>query len=143
LIDTGREGVSGWVTISQERIDAFAEATDDRQWIHVDAERARRESPYGATVAHGFLTLSLISSLLRDAVHIDGVGMGVNYGLNRVRFPAPVVAGSRVRGHFRALAVEESDDGVKVTWSVTVEREGGTKPCCVGEWITMYYEVSG
>lgn len=139
MIDVGREGVSDWLTISQERVDAFAEATDDRQWIHVDPERARRDGPYGGTVAHGFLTLSLISSLLRSAVPVGSVRMGINYGLNRVRFPAPVVVGSRIRGRFRVEAVEESDDGVKVTWSVVVEREGATKPCCVAEWITMYH----
>lgn len=136
----GREvAVSDWLTLTQERIDKFAEATDDDQWIHVDPERAARESPYGATIAHGFLTLSLISALLRDAIALEGVRMAVNYGSNRVRFMVPVIAGSRLRGRFAVAAVEASGEAVKVVWNVTVEREFSAKPCCVAEWIVLYY----
>lgn len=131
--------VSSWIIVTQERIDKFAEATGDDQWIHVDAERASRESPYDGTVAHGFLTLSLIGSLLRDAIALDGVRMSVNYGLNRVRFTAPVIAGSRIRGRFVVASAGEVDEGTRVVWSVTVEREGSLKPVCVAEWIVLYY----
>jgi acyl dehydratase len=136
----GREvAVSDWLTVSQDRIDKFAEATDDGQWIHVDTERAASQSPYGATIAHGFLTLSLISTLLRDAIALEGVRMSVNYGSNRARFTAPVIAGSRIRGRFVVASVEESDEAVKVVWNVTVERESSSRPCCVAEWIVLYY----
>ena len=131
--------VSDWLVVSQERIDQFAEATDDRQWIHTDVARARTESPYGATVAHGFLTLSLIATLLRNSAKIEGVTFAVNYGLNKARFIAPVIAGSRVRGKFVAASIEERDQSTKVTWNVTVETGDG-KPCCVAEWIVMYYK---
>ena len=136
----GREvGVSGWVEVSQGRIDGFAEATGDRQWIHTDPERAARESPFGTTIAHGFLTLSLLSELGQTAVAVSGVRMGINYGLNRVRFVSPVPAGSRVRGRFTLAALEEIEGGVQVMWKVTVEREGGDKPCCAAEWLVRYY----
>jgi acyl dehydratase len=136
----GREvAVSDWFTVTQERIDKFAEATGDEQWIHVDAERATRESPYGATVAHGFLTLSLIGTLLRGAIPLEGVRMAVNYGSNRTRFMAPVIAGSRIRGRFVVASVEASGEAVKVVWNVTVERELSARPCCVAEWIALYY----
>jgi acyl dehydratase len=136
----GREvAVSEWFTVTRERIAKFAEATDDDQWIHVDAERAARESPYGATIAHGFLTLSLIGTLLRDAIALEGVRMTVNYGSNRARFMAPVIAGSRIRGRFVVASVEASGEAVKVFWNVTVEREVNAKPCCVAEWIVLYY----
>lgn len=139
-VQTGREvAVSDWFTVSQETIDKFAEATGDDQWIHVDAERAALESPYGATVAHGFLTLSLISTLLRDAVALEGVRMAVNYGSNRARFMAPVIAGSRIRGRFAVVSFEESGQAVKIVWSVTVELESSARPCCVAEWIVLYY----
>ncbi len=131
--------VSDWFTISQESIDKFAEATGDDQWIHVDAGRAARESPYRATVAHGFLTLSLIGTLLRDVVALDRVRMSVNYGSNRVRFIAPVTAGSSVRGRFVVALVEERGEAVKVIWNVTIERQSDLKPCCVAEWIVLYY----
>ena len=131
--------LSEWVEVSQERIDAFAEATEDRQWIHTDPERAARESRFGGTIAHGFLTLSLLSELMRLAVSVGGVRMGINYGLNRVRFVSPVPAGSRVRGRFKLSALEEIRDGAEATWKVTVEREGGDKPCCVAEWLVRYY----
>jgi len=139
-VQIGREvAVSEWFTVTQERIDKFAEATGDDQWIHVDAERAARESPYGATIAHGFLTLSLIGALLRDAIALQGVRMTVNYGSNRARFTAPVIAGSRIRGRFVVASVEASGEAVKVVWNVTVERESSAKPCCVAEWIVLYY----
>jgi acyl dehydratase len=131
--------VSDWVSVTQERIDAFAEATGDRQWIHVDAACAARDSPFGTTIAHGFLTLSLASALLDRILPFDRFRMAINYGLNRVRFIAPVPAGSRVRGRFSPTAVEETDGGRQVTWSVTFEREGSEKPCCVAEWVVRYY----
>lgn len=124
-------GVSDWIVVSQERINQFADATGDHQWIHVDAAR-------GPTIAHGFLTLSLMSTLLRDTVSMPG-SRAVNYGLNRVRFIAPVPAGSSIRGRFAPASVEESEASTKVTWNVTIEREGGQKPCCVAEWIVVYY----
>jgi acyl dehydratase len=137
----GREiGVSEWLEVTQERIQQFAEATEDRQWIHLDAERAKRESPYGTTVAHGFLTLSLVSYLMKQAVQIQGgLRMAVNYGLNRVRFPAPVPAGSRIRGRFALAELKELPKGIEAIFSVTVESEGKEKPCCVAEWIVRYY----
>jgi acyl dehydratase len=132
--------VGDWVDVSQARINQFAETTEDRQWIHVDAARAARDSPFKATIAHGFLTLSLVSVLTRAAVTFVGVRMAINYGLNRVRFVSPVPSGSRIRGRFSPLAVEDvSDDGVQVTWGVTVERDGGDKPACVVEWLVRYY----
>ncbi len=130
---------SDWLEVTQERINQFAEATDDRQWIHVDPERAARESPFKQPIAHGFLTLSLLSELMRLAVSVGGVRMGINYGLNRVRFVAPVPAGSRIRGRFTLSGLEEIKGGVQATWNVTVEREGGDKPCCVAEWLVRYY----
>ena len=137
----GKEvAVTDWVAVSQERIDAFAGATQDHQWIHVDRERAARESPYGTTVAHGFLSLSLLPHLLGQAIEIQGTRLGINYGLNRVRFTGPVPAGSRVRARFRLAAVEDIDRGVQMTWNVTVEREGEAKPVLVAEWITRRHE---
>ena len=137
----GKEvAVTDWLIVSQERIDAFAGATEDHQWIHVDRGRAARESPYGTTVAHGFLSLSLLPHLLGQAVEIQGMRLGINYGLNRVRFTGPVPAGSRVRARFRLAAVEDIDRGVQVTWNVTVEREGEAKPVLVAEWLTRRHE---
>jgi acyl dehydratase len=134
------ELVSGWLVISQERIDAFAAATDDPQWLHVDVERARRESPYGGTIAHGFFTLALTSRLLRDAVgSVTGARMGINYGLNTVRFPSALPAGSRVRGRCTLARVDPIDGGVQATWTVVIERDGSTKPCCAAEWLVRYY----
>jgi acyl dehydratase len=136
----GREvAVSDWLEVSQARIDQFAEATGDRQWIHTDPGRAARESPFGGTIAHGFLTLSLLSELGRTAMTVKGVRMGINYGLNRVRFVSPVPAGSRVRGRFTLAALEEIEGGAQAAWGVTVEREGGGKPCCAAEWLVRYY----
>jgi acyl dehydratase len=132
----GKEvAVTDWLTVTQERIDAFAGATGDDQWIHVDRERAGRESPYGTTVAHGFLTLSLLPYLIRD-IEIQGARMGINYGLNRVRFTGPVPAGSRVRARFRLEAAEAIEGGVQSVWNVTVECEDQPRPALVAEWIT-------
>jgi acyl dehydratase len=130
---------SDWIEVTQERIDRFADATGDRQWIHVDPERARRESPFRTTIAHGFLTLSLISQMARDSLPAAGVRLVVNYGLNRVRFTAPVPAGARVRGRFAVGALDTFNGGVQVTWNVTVDCEGSDTPCCVAEWVVRYY----
>ncbi len=132
--------VSDWLTINQERIDQFAEATEDRQWIHVDVECVWRESPFHAPVAHGFLTLSMLSRLLNDSIKHGTARMGVNYGFNRLRFTDPVPAGSRVRGRFTLTKLEEIEGGVQTTWGVVVEREGGDKPCLVAEWVTRRYD---
>jgi len=138
----GREAVSPWREVTQEAITQFADVTHDRQWIHVDAERARRESRYGTTIAHGFLSLSLISRLLRDAVgHITGTGMAINYGLNKVRFPAAVPSGSRVRGRCTLQQLAPVEGGVQATWRVVVEVEGSAKPCCAAEWLVRYYHA--
>jgi acyl dehydratase len=130
--------VSPWYEIGQDRIDAFAEATDDRQWIHVDRARAA-SGPFGGTIAHGFLTLSVLPKLLADAFSPADRRMGVNYGLNRVRFTSPVPSGSRVRGRFTLARCEEIDGGVQLAWNVTVEREGADKPCLVAEWLVRQY----
>jgi len=132
--------VTDWLTVRQERIEAFADATEDHQWIHVDRERAAAESPYGTTVAHGFLSLSLLPYLLGQAIEIQGTRLGINYGLNRVRFTGPLPSGSRVRARFRLVAVEDIATGVQTTWNVTVEREGEAKPVLVAEWITRRHE---
>jgi len=131
--------VGEWIEITQERIARFAEATDDRQWIHLDAARAAAESPYGGTIAHGLLTLSLVVPFVERAVSIDGVRMTVNYGFNRVRFPSAVPSGARLRARIVVGAVETVSGGVQVTWHVTIEREGGDKPACVAEWIARLY----
>ena len=136
----GKEMLSPWHEVTQEAITQFADVTGDRQWIHVDPERARTDSPYGGTIAHGFLTLSLVSRLLRDAVGaVEGTRMSINYGLNKVRFPAPLPAGSRVRGRCSLQRVEAIEGGVQATWSVLVERDGAAKPCCAAEWLVRYY----
>jgi acyl dehydratase len=133
-------GLTGWLVVTQERIREFAEATGDRQWIHTDPERARRESPYGAAIAHGFLTLSLISYFLREAIQMPGgVRQAINYGLNRVRFPAPVRAGEKIRARVRLQSCRELPDCVEAVFEITVETEGGEKPCCVAEWILRYF----
>jgi len=131
-------GVSAWVEIAQERIDQFARATEDFQWIHIDQERAK-ESPFGTTIAHGFLTLSLLPKLSDSAFELSDRKMGVNYGLNRLRFTSPVPAGSRVRGRFTLAKVEEIEGGVQTTWSVVVEREGGEKPVLVAETLSRHF----
>jgi acyl dehydratase len=130
--------VSPWVEIAQDRIDLFAKATGDFQWIHVDQERAK-QSPFGGTIAHGFLTLSMLPMLTTSALELSDSKMGVNYGLNKVRFTAPVPAGSKIRGRFTLAKVEALDGGVQATWSVVVEREGGDKPAMVAETISRHY----
>jgi acyl dehydratase len=136
----GRDiAVSDWLEVTQERIDQFAAATGDDQWIHVDPVRAAAQSPFGKTVAHGFLTLSLISTLARTALSVGGLRLAVNYGLNRVRFVSPLPSGSSIRGRFRPVAVGGLGESVQVTWSVTIEGSGFHKPCCVAEWIVRYY----
>ena len=132
-------GVSPWLTVSQDRIDRFAKAIDDPQWIHIDPERAK-QGPFGTTIAHGFLTLSLLSHLIESTFAFDERKMGVNYGLNKVRFTAPLPSGERIRARF-VLAKYESlpGNGVQNTWNVSVEREGGDKPVLVAEWLTRSY----
>ncbi|MCD6042635.1 MAG: MaoC family dehydratase [Burkholderiales bacterium] len=132
-------GVSPWVEITQERIDTFAKAIDDFQWIHVDPERAKG-SPFGGTIAHGFLTLSLLSHLSERTFGFSDRRMGVNYGLNRVRFTAPVPSGSRVRARFTLQKFETlAEGGIQVTWSTLIEREGADKPVLVAEWLGRHY----
>ena len=132
-------GVSPWVEVTQERIDTFARAIDDFQWIHVDPARAR-SSPFGGTIAHGFLTLSLLSHLSERTFSFSDRKMGVNYGLNRVRFTAPLPAGSRVRARFTLHKFERLDDGgIQVTWNTVIEREGSDKPALVAEWLGRHY----
>ena len=137
---TGKEvGVTDWIAITQERITQFAGSTGDLQWIHVDRERAARESPYGTTIAHGFLTLSLMSKFVGQTIEIRGFKMAVNYGLNRVRFPAAVRAESMVRARVMLQSLKEFPEGVETLWLVTMECQDSEKPCCVAEWITRYY----
>ncbi|MGW8381089.1 MaoC family dehydratase [Streptomyces sp. ODS28] len=131
-------GASDWLEIDQKRIDLFAEATGDHQWIHVDPERAK-EGPFGSTIAHGYLTLSLLPSLVPQVMRVEGMKMGVNYGTNKVRFPSPVPVGSRVRARAELQEVTEAGGGVQVTAKVTVEREGGDKPVCVAETVSRYF----
>jgi acyl dehydratase len=131
-------GVSDWITLDQSRIDMFAEATGDHQWIHVDEERAK-EGPFGTTIAHGFLTLSLLPVLVGQTYRIEGTKMGVNYGLNKVRFTAPVPVGSKVRGSMDLLDVADVPGGVQMTTKVTVELAGSERPALVAEWLTRQY----
>jgi acyl dehydratase len=137
----GREiATTEWFLLTHDRIRQFAETTEDRQWIHIDRERAQRDSPYGTTIAHGFFTLSLMSHFLQKAIQIgSGVRMSVNYGLNRVRFPSPVLAGSRIRARFTLQATKDVAEAVEATFSVVIERENSDKPCCVAEWVIRYY----
>jgi acyl dehydratase len=141
MLEVGAEyGPSSWIEVGQDRIDAFADATGDHQWIHVDRERAAA-GPFGGTIGHGYLTLSLLPVMSYEVVpSTEGGGMSVNYGLNRVRFPAPVPSGSRVRGTFRVEGIEEADWGYQATMVATVEREGGDKPVCVAELVFRYYK---
>ena len=131
-------GSSDWLSIEQDRIDQFAQATGDRQWIHTDPARAAA-GPFGVTVAHGFLTLGLVPMLSESAFTVDDVRMGVNYGLNRVRFAAPVRVGSRVRGHFKLLSCEPLEGGAQMTVQATIELEGSSKPACVAETVSRRY----
>ena len=131
-------GASDWLQIDQDRVNDFANATGDHQWIHVDVERAKA-GPFGAPVAHGFLTLSLLPEMAASAFDAADTRMGVNYGLNKVRFPAPVPVDSRLRGHFKLLAYEPLPGGAQLTVEVTMEREGSAKPVCVAESVTRRY----
>ncbi len=137
----GKElGVSPWHEVTQQQIDRFAEITGDDQWIHTDPDRARRESPYGATIAHGFLTVSLLSRLINEAIQIEGgFKLRVNYGFNRLRFTGAVPSGSRIRGRFTLQAVKEVEGGVELAWLSTVEVEGRDKPALVAEWLGRTY----
>lgn len=130
--------VSDWREISQADIDAFAQGTGDLQWIHVDPERAAKESPFGTTIAHGFLTLSLLSRLMGDSLDIGGVALAINYGINRMRLPAPVRSGSRVRARFTLMSLQPSDRAVQATWSCRMECEGQVRPVCTAEWLIRY-----
>ena len=131
-------GVSDWITVTQERIQLFADATNDHQWIHLDAERAKA-GPFGTTIAHGFLTLSLLPEMAASAFAVRETRMGVNYGLNKVRFPAPVPSGSRLRGRFKLIGYEPLEGGAQITVQVTMEREGSDKPVCIAESIGRRY----
>jgi len=132
-------GYSEWREITQQRVDTFAEATDDHQWIHVDAERAA-SGPFGTTIAHGFLTLSLIIPMWSEILHFDGVRLAINYGLNKVRFPSPVPVGSRIRAGATLVSVETVGDGSsQIVVDFVVEREGGEKPCCIAQGIYRFY----
>ena len=131
-------GTSEWITVTQERVNLFADATGDHQWIHVDPERAAK-GPFGTTIAHGFLTLSLLPEMGASAMTVADTRMGVNYGLNRVRFTAPVPVDSRLRGHFKLLACEPIEGGAQLTMQVTMQREGSDKPVCVAESIARRY----
>jgi acyl dehydratase len=130
---------SEWVTITQERINLFADATDDHQWIHIDRERCERESPFETPVAHGFLTLSLVSSLFEQSIRMLDAKMVVNYGMNKVRFPAPVPVGSRVRARLTLTSITDMADCAQLEWSVSIERAGGDKPVCVAELLLRRY----
>ena len=131
--------LSDWIDITQERVNLFADATGDHQWIHVDVERCKRESPFGSTIAHGFLTLSLLPLMMSNSIRMSDVKMAVNYGLNKVRFMAPVPVGSRVRGRIKLISVDDISGGAQMHWEVTMEREGGDKPVCVAESISRRY----
>jgi len=131
--------VGDWMTVSQEQINLFADATGDHQWIHLDTKRAQAESPYGTTIAHGFLTLSLLPRLMADAVQLPKAKMSVNYGLNRVRFAAPVPAGKRVRARISLLGIEEVKGGVQMSWKTQIEVEGSEKPACIDETLARLY----
>jgi acyl dehydratase len=137
----GREiGVTDWFPVTQERIQQFADATGDHQWIHVDVERARLESPFKTTIAHGFLTLSLLPQFMPQVLQIKGgMRMGINYGLNRLRFVSPVRSGIRVRARFTLQSIKEFAEGLEMVYLVTVEGEGSEKPCCVAEWVVRNY----
>ena len=135
----GREsGPTDWITVEQSRVDAFADATDDRQWIHVDPARAAA-GPFGSTIAHGYLTLSLVNLFLPDLVRVEGAKMGVNYGTDKVRFPAAVKVGARIRGRAQVLEATDVPGGVQVVVRVTIEIEGGDRPACVADTISRFY----
>jgi acyl dehydratase len=131
-------GLSEWYLVTQEEVDAFADATGDHQWIHVDVERAK-ETPFGGTIAHGYYTLSLAPRFSYDLFHLEGVAFGINYGLNKLRFPAPLPVGSKVRMRMEVQDVEEIPGGAQITMKLTFEREGGDKPVCVAESLSRVY----
>lgn len=134
-------GSSNWFEVTQSRINDFADATEDHQWIHIDVDRAKTDSPFHSTIAHGFLTLSLLPHLVSQAVKVQGdFKMGINYGLNRLRFVSPVLSGSRVRARLTLQSVEDFQGGNQITWTVTCETEGGQKPALVAEWLVRYYD---
>ena len=136
----GKEvAVTDWLTMTQQRIDDFAKASDDYQWIHVDPERASK-SPFGSTIAHGFLTMSLLSRFIYEATEIKGVRMGINYGMNRLRFVSPVKVNAEIRARFTLASVEDLKDGVQTIWNVTVEIKGSDKPALIAEWVTRRHE---
>ncbi len=136
----GREvACSDWLAIEQARIQQFADATGDQQWIHTDPERARRDSPYRSTIAHGYLTLSLLPQLMESCLRIDGIGMAINYGLDRMRLPAPVLAGQRIRARFTLDRLDDVAGGAQAHWSATVAIEHGDKPACVAQMLVRYY----
>ena len=133
-------GVSKWIVVDQERIDRFADATGDHQWIHVDVDRAKRDMPGGTTIAHGYLTLSLVPQMVQDVYKLEGVRQSLNYGSNRIRFTAPVPSGSRVRGRYLLKATEDvKNNGLKIVGQTTVEIEGGERPACIIESIAIVY----
>lgn len=134
--------LSDWLEVTQDQVNRFADATGDHQWIHVGVERSKRELPCGGTVAHGFLTLALLPQLLTRSIALGKVGMLLNYGLNRVRFPAPLPVGSKVRGRIRLQSVQDIPAGAQLVWEVTIEHEDGGKPVCVAEWIVRRYGAS-
>lgn len=139
----GREvACSHWLTIDQARIQRFADATGDQQWIHTDPQRAALESPYKATIAHGYLTVSMLSQLVESSLHIDGVGMALNYGLDRVRLPAPVLAGQRIRARISLEQLEAVPGGLQAHWTATVDIEHGSKPACVAQMLVRYYPIT-
>jgi len=137
----GKEiGVTGWFPVTQRRIQQFADATGDHQWIHVDVKRARRESPFKTTIAHGFLTLSLLPQFMPQVLQIKGgMRMGINYGLNRLRFVSPLRSGSRIRARFTLQSIKDFDEGLEMVYAVTVEGKNSEKPICVAEWVVRYY----
>ena len=138
----GREvACSEWMLVDQSRIQQFADVSGDQQWIHTDPERASRESPYKSTIAHGYLTLSLLPHLLESCLRIDGVGMAINYGLDRVRFPAPLLAGQRVRARLTLQRLESIAGGLQAHWGATVELEHSGKPACVALMLVRYYPL--
>ncbi len=134
--------VTDWLPITQERVQLFADATGDHQWIHLDVDRAAKESPYGGTIAHGFLTLSLLSHFMKQALDIQDLRMAINYGSNRVRFPAAVKVGSKIRARIKLLNTKVVEGGLEVIYEATLQAAGVEKPCCVAEWIVRYYPMA-
>lgn len=138
--EVGNEvAVSAWMTITQDRVNQFAEATDDPQWIHIDEQRARNESPFGGTIAHGYLTLALLPRFFATVIELSFAKMNINYGANKLRFPSPMKVGKRMRARFSLLAVERLPDSVQSVWKYTAEQEGSDKPVCVAEVVLRQY----